>query len=156
MSKICISPRFFKSCFFSYLITVENCTFYMDPMRGACKLHLSTSGYYTTWLSNILGIWISSLSKMSKNGQFSYFWKINLVIFLLKKSSFKLFLSYNKSKTISRVHKKNKLGHERKDFCRVSDLVDFYFIHKIGHFWQFCLAIYSLSKMFKNGKFSHL
>ena len=41
-------------------------------MRWSCKLDLSTSRYdYKTWLSNVLDIWSSRLSKMSKNGQFS-------------------------------------------------------------------------------------
>ena len=60
----------------SLLLSVEKGAFYIDPMRGRCKLDLSTSGYYKTWLSNVVGIWnCSSLSKMPKNDQFSYFWK---------------------------------------------------------------------------------
>ena len=49
----------------------------------------------------------------------------NRVIFPFKQKMFKLFLPYNKCKTICRVQKKktNKLGRERKDFCRISDLV---------------------------------
>ena len=42
--------------------------------------------------------------------------------------------------TISRVHK--------SAICRVCDLVDLNFIHKIGHF-----DYYRLCKMFKNGHF---
>ena len=70
----------------------------------------------------------------------------NRVIFLFKQKMFKLFLPYNKCKTICRVQKKKKkkLGHERKDFCRISDLVlsDLLFHLHIGHFLQLCLTIY--------------
>ena len=50
----------------SQLLSFEKRAFYMHPMRGSCKLDLSTWGYNKTWLSSILGIWTSSLSKMSK------------------------------------------------------------------------------------------
>ena len=37
----------------SLLLSVETGAFYMDPMRGSCKLDLSTSGCYKTRLSNV-------------------------------------------------------------------------------------------------------
>ena len=40
----------------SLLLSVEKGAFYMDPMRGSCKLNLCTSGNYKTGLSNVLGI----------------------------------------------------------------------------------------------------
>ena len=70
----------------------------------------------------------------------------NRVIFLLKQKIFKLFLPYNKCKTICRVQKKKQtnLGMKGKIspvFLILSCMI-FYFIHIIGHFLQLCLTIY--------------
>ena len=51
---------------------------------------------------------------------------------------------------------KIKFGHERKDFCRVSDLVDLYFIHiKSAIFDNFASLYIAFAKCLKMAKFFH-
>ena len=105
------------------------------------------------WVSKALGVRAFLICpKMA-----SFYTFENRVMFLFKQKMFKLFLPYNKCKTIGRVQKKNKLGHERKDFCRISDLVlsnllfhphnrpffttmpyDIYSLCQFSHFWKSC------------------
>ena len=86
-----------------------------------------------------------SLLQSVKKGLFfpSFYTFENRVIFLFKQKMLKLFLPYNKWKTICRVQKTN-LGMKGKIsavFLILSCLIS-YFIHIIGHFLQLCLTIY--------------
>ena len=44
---------------------------------------------------------------------------------------------------------RDKRGYESKDLCRVSDLLDLYFIHKIGHFDNFVLLYIAFAESLK-------
>ena len=125
------------------------------PVRGSVRAypvraHLISS-YRVASLIPYIEALSSSVSKFTPSECLNHYLPHFLRSSSLPRFSllFNLFLPYNKSITVSRVHNsvENKLGHARKDFCRISDLVNFCSIHKIGHFWLFCLTIQPLQNV---------